>query len=134
MYGIWDLIFERPGLPGSETKTKKILDCARYLRTRAESDLSILSKVFQNVLHVLAFTRLVLSLLCNSVPAWAEFPTTAPTKPFYDEVGLVSRSSSSQLMDALEEIKEQTGFDVKLALVRSLPYEVGPQEYAEQLF
>lgn len=112
---------------------------ASQVAARASSDVSLILRSIQPLPRAIATAALATCLLTGTVagapsPALADFPETAPSTYFYDESNLVNKSSSSLFTKALSKIKERTGFNVKVALVRSIPYGSSPQEYAEQLF
>jgi uncharacterized protein len=66
--------------------------------------------------------------------AQAAFPDTAPDTLFFDEAGVVGKSSASLAAKGLASVQTRTGFNVFFVLPKSVPYGESPADYAKELF
>jgi uncharacterized protein len=66
--------------------------------------------------------------------ALAEFPGTAPEQLFFDEAGVVAKSSAALAAKGLAAVQKSTGFNVYFVMPKAVPYGDSPAEYAKELF
>jgi uncharacterized membrane protein YgcG len=88
---------------------------------------------FKQNLKILVPLLIGANLLLNPIKTNA-LPDQKPENKVIDESGVLTKSSISYIEKSVSKIKETKQEDVFFVLVRNLPFETTPQEYAQELF
>ena len=107
---------------------------ATTVADRAVADTKLLAATLPPAAAATAMALALLTTVTAADVARAEFPDTPPPTIFFDEANVVPAASETQIVKSLNKLAESSGLTVRFVMVRSVPYDTLPQEYADQLF
>mmetsp|Transcript_398 Transcript_398/g.671 ORF Transcript_398/g.671 Transcript_398/m.671 type:complete len:314 (+) Transcript_398:258-1199(+) len=122
--------------PPVPSMTRNFMSRIPDLDRTASSNLDVLREEACRMLGplVLSIALLATSFCGPQYLALAEVPQSPPETYFLDDSGLLAKSQISFLEQGLSSLRDTSGFNVRYVNVRSLGFEISPQEYAAQLF
>ncbi|OSX75566.1 hypothetical protein BU14_0231s0018 [Porphyra umbilicalis] len=114
--------------------TASLRSLATTVADRAVADTKLLAATLPPAAAATAMALALLTTVTAADVARAEFPDTPPPTIFFDEANIVPAASETQIVKSLNKLAESSGLTVRFVMVRSVPYDTLPQEYADQLF
>lgn len=109
------------------------MSLAAHIKQRAEADTALLRSFSQRATQAAASVAAAALVSAAMAPALADIPDAAPAASFLDDAAIVQTSSEQLFTKATDNMKSKYGITVRFVMVKKLPYQETPDEYAAEL-